>query len=165
MKNHADIQTAELLPTPRPRGRPVTGQAKSAAERMRAYRARKRAGEVGLQVNSVTMASVTKNTVDPSNKEQREFFLRTVMDENKILGKTVTQLRKQLARAEHDRDEALAKARAERGNAIKKESPMTNDENLILEHLKALRNELRDFKTQTMADLSLIKLRLTSLES
>jgi predicted nuclease with TOPRIM domain len=38
-------------------------------------------------------------------------------------------------------------------------------ENLILEHLKALRNELRDFKTESMADLAMIKQRLTSLES
>jgi len=40
-----------------------------------------------------------------------------------------------------------------------------NVEHLILEHLKALRNELRDFKAQATSDLSLIKLRLTSLES
>lgn len=38
-------------------------------------------------------------------------------------------------------------------------------ENLILEHLKALRNEMRDFKSESMADLALIKQRLTSLES
>lgn len=40
-----------------------------------------------------------------------------------------------------------------------------NVENLILEHLKALRNDLREFKTEAMADLSMIKYRLTSLES
>ena len=40
-----------------------------------------------------------------------------------------------------------------------------NVENLILEHLRALRNELRDFKIQAMADLTMIKQRLTSLES
>jgi predicted nuclease with TOPRIM domain len=40
-----------------------------------------------------------------------------------------------------------------------------NVENLILEHLRALRNELRDFKTETVAELTLIKHRLTSLES
>lgn len=40
-----------------------------------------------------------------------------------------------------------------------------NIDNLILEHLRALRNDLRDFKTEAMADLAMIKLRLTSLES
>lgn len=40
-----------------------------------------------------------------------------------------------------------------------------NVENLILGHLKALRNELRDCKVQATSDLNLIKLRLTSLES
>ena len=40
-----------------------------------------------------------------------------------------------------------------------------NVEDLILEHLKALRIELRDFKSESMADLALIKQRLTSLES
>lgn len=38
-------------------------------------------------------------------------------------------------------------------------------ENLILEHLKALRNDLREFKAEAMAHLSMIKYRLTSLES
>lgn len=40
-----------------------------------------------------------------------------------------------------------------------------NVENLILEHLKALRNDLREFKAEAMADLSMIKYQLTSLES
>jgi len=40
-----------------------------------------------------------------------------------------------------------------------------NVENLILEHLKALRNELRDFKNEATADLAMIKQRLTSLEA
>ncbi len=40
-----------------------------------------------------------------------------------------------------------------------------NVENLILEHLRLLRNELRDFRTETTADLAMIKQRLTSLES
>ena len=39
-----------------------------------------------------------------------------------------------------------------------------NVENLILEHLKALRNDLRDFKTEATAELVMIKQRLTSLE-
>lgn len=38
-------------------------------------------------------------------------------------------------------------------------------ENLILEHLRALRGELRDFRMETTADLAMMKLRLTSLES
>lgn len=37
-------------------------------------------------------------------------------------------------------------------------------ENLILEHLKILRNDLRDFKTETIEELKMIKHRLTSLE-
>lgn len=40
-----------------------------------------------------------------------------------------------------------------------------NVENLLLEHLEALRNELRYFKTESIAELVLIKQRLTSLES
>ncbi len=39
-----------------------------------------------------------------------------------------------------------------------------NVENLVLEHLRCLRNELKDFKGEAMAELSLIKQRLTSLE-
>jgi len=149
MKDQADTQTAERFPAPRRRGRPSTGQAKSAAERMRAYRARKRAGEMRPQLKPVMTANVTKNAADPNGQEQ-----------------TVAQLRKQLARVEHERDGALAKAKKEKRDVMNKASPMTDPvENLILEHLKALREELRDFKTQTVADLSLIKLRLTSLES
>jgi hypothetical protein len=37
-------------------------------------------------------------------------------------------------------------------------------DNRILEHLKALRNEVRDFRTQALDDLRMIKRRLTSLE-
>lgn len=40
-----------------------------------------------------------------------------------------------------------------------------NVDNLIIEHLKALRNELRDAKTDIQADLRDIKARLSSLES
>jgi hypothetical protein len=39
-----------------------------------------------------------------------------------------------------------------------------NIENLILEHLKALRNELRDFRTRTEEEFQDVKLRLSSLE-
>jgi hypothetical protein len=39
------------------------------------------------------------------------------------------------------------------------------EKNLVLEHLKALRNELQHFKTEAMADLAMIKQWHTSLES
>ena len=42
MKDAHDTQTPDLIPTPKPRGRPRTGAAKSAAERQRAYRKRAR---------------------------------------------------------------------------------------------------------------------------
>lgn len=38
MKDAHDSQTADLLPTPRPRGRPRTGKALSGAERQAKYR-------------------------------------------------------------------------------------------------------------------------------
>ena len=39
-----------------------------------------------------------------------------------------------------------------------------NVENLILEHLKALRNELRDFRADTSDNFMQVKARLQSLE-
>lgn len=39
-----------------------------------------------------------------------------------------------------------------------------NVENLLLEHLKALRNEVRDFRTKTEDEFTEVKLRLSSLE-
>jgi uncharacterized coiled-coil protein SlyX len=39
-----------------------------------------------------------------------------------------------------------------------------NVENLVLEHLRALRNELREFRTRHNEDMSDIKQRLTMLE-
>jgi archaellum component FlaC len=39
-----------------------------------------------------------------------------------------------------------------------------NVENLVLEHLRALRNELREFRTRHDEDMSDIKQRLTTLE-
>lgn len=39
-----------------------------------------------------------------------------------------------------------------------------NVENLILEHLKALRNDLRGFQAETGANFAEIKIRLSSLE-
>lgn len=43
MRDQHDQQTADMLPTKRPRGRPRTGTAKSGAERQRAYRKQSRA--------------------------------------------------------------------------------------------------------------------------
>ena len=45
MKDAHDTQTPDLIPTPKPRGRPRTGAAKSAAERQRAYRKRARGND------------------------------------------------------------------------------------------------------------------------
>jgi chromosome segregation ATPase len=39
-----------------------------------------------------------------------------------------------------------------------------NTENLILEHLKGLRNELKEFRQETREELQTIKLRLNSVE-
>lgn len=41
---------------------------------------------------------------------------------------------------------------------------MENVENLLLEHLKGLRNEVRDFRAKTEEEFSEIKQRLSSLE-
>jgi hypothetical protein len=61
MKDERDNQTSELFPAPRRRGRPSTGQAKTPAERMRAYRDRKRVGQVQSR-KTVTVSSVTENS-------------------------------------------------------------------------------------------------------
>lgn len=39
-----------------------------------------------------------------------------------------------------------------------------NIENLVLEHLKALRNELRDFRTKTENEFQDLRLRFSELE-
>lgn len=39
-----------------------------------------------------------------------------------------------------------------------------NTENLVLEHLRALRNELRDFRTKTENEFQDVKLRLSAIE-
>lgn len=41
---------------------------------------------------------------------------------------------------------------------------MESTDNIVIEHLKALRNELRDFKTDVRNDLDTIKSRLSSIE-
>ncbi len=40
----------------------------------------------------------------------------------------------------------------------------TEIDNIIIEHLKALRNELKEFRSETREDLQTIKMRLNSLE-
>lgn len=52
MKDGADTKTGELIPLTRPRGRPATGEGKSAAVRKREQRARfKEKGLVPMTVN------------------------------------------------------------------------------------------------------------------
>ena len=42
---------------------------------------------------------------------------------------------------------------------------MTNNiENIVLEHLVALRNDLKDFRSEVKEELQIIKLRLNSVE-
>lgn len=59
MKDENDSQTIDMLPTPKKRGRPPTGKAKTGAQRQAEYLARKRerierleqlAKEMGLEV-------------------------------------------------------------------------------------------------------------------
>ena len=51
MKDQADTATLELIPQPRRRGRPATGNAKSGAERQAAYRARQHHESVTVTIN------------------------------------------------------------------------------------------------------------------
>ena len=41
---------------------------------------------------------------------------------------------------------------------------MEEMDNIIIEHLKALRNELKDFRQETREELQTIKIRLNSIE-
>ncbi len=41
---------------------------------------------------------------------------------------------------------------------------MSEIDNIIIEHLKALRNELKDFRQETREELQTIKMRLNSVE-
>lgn len=41
---------------------------------------------------------------------------------------------------------------------------MPNTENLVLEHLVALRNELKEFRKESREELQIIKMRLNSME-
>ncbi|WP_133716014.1 hypothetical protein [Methylocaldum gracile] len=60
MKDQADNQTSELFPAPRRRGRPSTGQAKTASERMREYRLRKKADGVEKSLSGFVTENITK---------------------------------------------------------------------------------------------------------
>lgn len=40
-----------------------------------------------------------------------------------------------------------------------------NVENLVLEHLRIIRNDIRDFREESRQEFQLIKLRLSSLET
>jgi len=51
MKDAHDKQTPDLLPTKRPRGRPATGKAMTAAERQAKYRAKVAENNVTVTVN------------------------------------------------------------------------------------------------------------------
>ena len=63
MKDQADTATLELIPQPRRRGRPATGNAKSGAERQAAYRARQHHESVTVTINrdDVLMLSTLLN--------------------------------------------------------------------------------------------------------
>lgn len=39
-----------------------------------------------------------------------------------------------------------------------------NIDNIIIEHLKSLRNELKEFRSETREELQIIKMRINSLE-
>ena len=41
---------------------------------------------------------------------------------------------------------------------------MENMDNIIIEHLKALRNELKEFRQETREELQTIKMRINSVE-
>ncbi|MGZ5051695.1 MAG: hypothetical protein ACXWF8_01675 [Methylobacter sp.] len=53
MIDQADTQTADLFPVKRGRGRPVTGKAKTNAERMRAYRLRKKQRQTVARIDDI----------------------------------------------------------------------------------------------------------------
>ncbi|MCH7373230.1 hypothetical protein [Aeromonas sp. MR16] len=63
MKDQADTATLELIPQPRRRGRPSTGNAKSGAERQKDYRARQHHENVTVTINrdDVLMLSTLLN--------------------------------------------------------------------------------------------------------
>jgi|GEM_PF-2958235 predicted RNase H-like nuclease (RuvC/YqgF family) len=68
MRDLADNQTTELFPDPRRRGRPSTGQAKSAAERMKAYRARKKEEGILPKVSDL-VPELRKDSIVTENSE------------------------------------------------------------------------------------------------
>ncbi len=58
MKDVNDNQTADLLPTPRPRGRPSTGKALTPAQKQAAYRARLAEKSVTVTINRSDLYSL-----------------------------------------------------------------------------------------------------------
>ena len=66
MKDVHDSQTADLLPTPRPRGRPRTGKALSGAERQAAYRARQAENLVTVTFNRSDLPALKLLLANPN---------------------------------------------------------------------------------------------------
>ncbi len=66
MKDAHDNQTADLLPTPRPRGRPRTGKALSGAERQAAYRARQAENIVTVTFNRSDLPALKLLLANPN---------------------------------------------------------------------------------------------------
>ena len=66
MKDAHDNQTADLLPTSRPRGRPRTGKALSGAERQAAYRARQAENIVTVTFNRSDLPALKLLLANPN---------------------------------------------------------------------------------------------------
>ncbi len=66
MKDAHDSQTADLLPTPRPRGRPRTGEALSGSERQAAYRARQAENLVTVTFNRSDLPALKLLLANPN---------------------------------------------------------------------------------------------------
>jgi hypothetical protein len=66
MKDAHDNQTADLLPTARPRGRPRTGKALSGAERQAAYRARQAENLVTVTFNRSDLPALKLLLANPN---------------------------------------------------------------------------------------------------
>ena len=66
MKDAHDSQTADLLPIPRPRGRPRTGKALSGAERQAAYRARQAENLVTVTFNRSDLPALELLLANPN---------------------------------------------------------------------------------------------------
>jgi len=66
MKDAHDNQTADLLPTIRPRGRPRTGKALSGAERQASYRARQAQNLVTVTFNRSDLPALKLLLANPN---------------------------------------------------------------------------------------------------